>query len=104
MVSAGAGADSGVPISNVPSTASGAGLGRGACEGDCTSSYPGAGAMLATSGCTAKAFFCSDEHLTAWRERTDPHGAGFRLLMEAALQVGKGLFVPMLADAAPGRL
>lgn len=62
-----------------------------------------AGGCAATSGCTAKAFFCSDEHLAAWRERTYPHGAGFRLSMEAALQVGKGLFVPMLADAAPGR-
>ena len=62
-----------------------------------------AGGCAATSGCTAKAFFCSDEHLAAWRERTEPHGAGFRLPMEAALQTGKGLFVPMLADAAPGR-
>ena len=66
-----------------------------------------AGGCAATSGCTAKAFFCSDEHLVAWRERIDPYGAGFRLSMEAALQVGKGLFVPMLAgsffptDAAP---
>ena len=51
----------------------------------------------ATSGCTAKAFFCSDEHLTAWRERSDPDGVGFRLPMEAALQVGMALFVPMLA-------
>lgn len=51
----------------------------------------------ATSGCTAKAFLCSDEHLTAWRERSDPGGAGFRLSMEAALQVGMALFVPMLA-------
>lgn len=66
------------------------------------------GGCAATSGCTAKTFFCSDGHLAAWRERTDPHGAGFRLSMEAALQVGKGLFVPMLAgsafpaDSAPG--
>lgn len=51
----------------------------------------------ATSGCTVKLFFCSDEHLAAWRARVDPGGAGFRLSMEAALQVGKGLFVPMLA-------
>lgn len=51
----------------------------------------------ATSGCTAKAFFCSDEHLSAWRERSDPDGIGFRLSMAAALQVGMALFVPMLA-------
>jgi Arc/MetJ family transcription regulator len=50
----------------------------------------------ATSGCTVKLFSCSDEHLTAWHQRVDPHGAGFRLPVEAALQVGKGLFVPML--------
>ncbi|MBU8541937.1 alkylmercury lyase family protein [Falsiroseomonas tokyonensis] len=52
----------------------------------------------ATSGCTVKVFLCSDEHLTAWRQRVDPGGAGFRLSLEAALQVGKGLFVPMLAS------
>lgn len=51
----------------------------------------------ATSGCTVKLFFCSDEHLAAWRQRVDPGGAGFQLSVEAALQVGKGLFVPMLA-------
>nr|WP_256476215.1 organomercurial lyase [Siccirubricoccus soli] len=51
----------------------------------------------ATSGCTVKLFFYSDEHLAAWRQRVDPGGAGFRLSVEAALQVGKGLFVPMLA-------
>lgn len=51
----------------------------------------------ATSGCNVKLFFCSDEHLSAWRQRVDPGGAGFRLSVEAALQVGKGLFVPMLA-------
>lgn len=58
-----------------------------------------AGGCAATSGCTAKAFFCSDEHLAAWRERAEPGGAGFRLSMEAALQVGKALFVPMLANS-----
>lgn len=51
----------------------------------------------ATSGCMAKLFFCSGEHIDAWRQRVDPDGAGFRLSMKAALQVGKGMFVPMLA-------
>lgn len=50
----------------------------------------------ATSGCTVKVFFCSDEHLQAWRS-ADPAGAsGFRLSMEEGLQVGQAMFVPML--------
>lgn len=56
----------------------------------------------ATSGCTVKLFFCSDEHLAAWRSLVDPGGAGFLLSVEAALQVGKGLFVPMLAPRSEG--
>lgn len=51
----------------------------------------------ATSGCTVKRFFCSDEHLASWRKRVDPNGRGFRLSMEAAFQVGKAVFVPMLS-------
>lgn len=62
-----------------------------------------AGGCSATSGCTVKVFFCSDEHLAAWRERADPDGTGFRLSVEAALQVGKALFVPMLAAGQVGR-
>jgi hypothetical protein len=54
----------------------------------------------ATSGCTVKLFFCSDEHLMAWRRRADPDGAGLRLSMEAAFQVAKAIFVPMLADGS----
>lgn len=61
-----------------------------------------AGGCGATSGCTVKVFFCSDEHLAAWRQRVDPGGIGFRLSVEAALQVGKGLFVPMLAARPEG--
>lgn len=49
-----------------------------------------------------KLFVCSDEHLVAWRQRLDPGGAGFRLSVEAALQVGNGLFVPMLAARPDG--
>lgn len=56
----------------------------------------------ATSGCTVKLFFCSDGHLAAWRQRADQGAAGFRLSVEAALQVGKGLFVPMLAARPDG--
>lgn len=58
----------------------------------------------AVSGCTVKRFFCSDEHLQAWRDRADPTCAGFRLSLEAAFQVGKALFVPMLAGAAEAAL
>ena len=54
----------------------------------------------ATSGCTLKVFFCSDDHLAAWRERSDRDGPGFRLSVDAALQVGGALFVPMLATGA----
>jgi hypothetical protein len=62
-----------------------------------------AGGCSATSGCTVMVFFCSDEHLVAWRERADPDGTGFRLSAEAALQVGKALFVPMLAAGPVAR-
>jgi hypothetical protein len=48
-----------------------------------------------------KRFFCSDVHLQAWRGRADPKGRGFRLSMEAAFEVGKALFVPMLAAPSP---
>jgi mercuric reductase len=55
----------------------------------------------ATSGCEMKTFFCSDEHLEAWRLQADPAGIGFRLSIGEALQVGKAIFVPMLADGTP---
>jgi hypothetical protein len=47
----------------------------------------------ATSLCTVQTFFCSDEHLNAWRA---PHANGFRLSIDEALQVGKAIFGPML--------
>jgi Alkylmercury lyase/IclR helix-turn-helix domain len=56
-----------------------------------------AGGCAATSGCKAKTFFCSDEHLRAWRDRSDRHGGGFRLTVAEAAQVGMAMFVPMLA-------
>jgi len=59
-----------------------------------------AGGCAATSGCTSKVFFCSDEHLTTWHNSPSLDGAGLRLSMDAALQVGKALFVPMLAGLA----
>jgi Alkylmercury lyase len=56
-----------------------------------------AGGCAATSGCALKLFFCSDEHLETWRGRTDQAVPGFRLMPDAALQVGIALFGPMLA-------
>jgi mercuric reductase len=50
----------------------------------------------ATSGCTLKAYFCSREHLAAWRERHDRDGVGFALTPAAALQIGLALFLPLL--------
>ncbi len=57
-----------------------------------------AGGCAATSGCTSKVFFCSDEHLTASDKGAGLEGVGFRLSVNAAMQVGKALFVPMLAE------
>ncbi len=54
----------------------------------------------ATSGCTVKRYFCSEQHLAPWRHRADPNGIGFRLSMEAALLIKKAIFVPMLATGA----
>lgn len=62
-----------------------------------------AGDCGATSGCRTKVFACSDVHLDAWRVRAAADVPGFRLTMEAALQVGAALFVPMLAHCDPGR-
>jgi hypothetical protein len=49
----------------------------------------------ATSLCTVQAFFCSEEHLQAWRRDSSPAG-GVRLTLEEGLQVGRAIFVPML--------
>ncbi len=53
----------------------------------------------ATSLCTVIAFFCSDEHLTQWREDEHPGVDGFRLSIDEAQQVGMAIFTPMLAPA-----
>jgi hypothetical protein len=58
------------------------------------------GGCAATSGCTLKPFFCSAAHLETWRGNTDPGGAGIRLSVQAAFQVGLALFGPMLMAAA----
>ncbi len=59
-----------------------------------------AGGCAATSGCALKLFFCSPNHLEAWRAGADPGGPGFRLPLPVALQVGLALFGPMLPRGA----
>jgi alkylmercury lyase-like protein len=56
-----------------------------------------AGNCGATTGCTLKVFFCSDEHLHAWREAEKAPSPGFRLSVDEAHQVGRAIFAPMLS-------
>ncbi len=50
----------------------------------------------ATSLCTVLAFFCSDEHLAAWRAGEGAGHSGLCLSLNAALEVGKAIFMPIL--------
>jgi mercuric reductase len=61
------------------------------------------GACAANSLCATTAFFCSDEHLSAWRSERSTDEPGFRLSMEEGLEAGRALFGPSLAglDGAP---
>lgn len=54
----------------------------------------------ADSLCTVMAFFCTDEHLQSWRDAQDRESKGFRLSMDEGLQVGKAIFMPLLATAS----
>jgi hypothetical protein len=65
-----------------------------------------AGGCSATSLCTVLNFFCSDDHLAAWRRGAGQGQAGYRLSMAAALQVGRAIFSPILrpAVASSGRV
>lgn len=47
--------------------------------------------------CTVIAFFCSDDHLEAWRRENHPNIEGYRLSLDEALEVGRALFAPSLA-------
>lgn len=60
------------------------------------------GACAANSLCATTAFFCSDDHLSAWRHEQAADEAGFRLSIEEGLEAGRALFGPSLAglDAA----
>jgi hypothetical protein len=52
----------------------------------------------ATSLCTVLAFFCCDEHLRSWRE-ANREVKGFRLSMVEGFQVGRAIFMDLLASA-----
>ena len=54
----------------------------------------------ADSLCTVMAFFCTDEHLESWRDTRDAKQKGFRLSMNEGLQMGKAIFMPLLATAS----
>lgn len=55
----------------------------------------------ANSLCTVLAFFCSDDHLEAWRSGPGRAVPGFRLSMDEGLQLGKAIFVPRVRVAEP---
>ena len=55
------------------------------------------GACAANSLCATTAFFCSDDHLSAWRPEQAADEAGFRLSIEEGLEAGRALFGPSLA-------
>jgi mercury(II) reductase len=55
------------------------------------------GACAANSLCAITAFFCSDDHLSAWRREQAADEAGFRLSIEEGLEAGRALFGPSLA-------
>ena len=55
------------------------------------------GGCAASSLCATTAFFCSDEHLSLWRDERSADKPGFRLSIEEGLQAGRALFGPSLA-------
>jgi mercury(II) reductase len=61
------------------------------------------GACAANSLCATTSFFCSDDHLSAWRRERSADELGFRLSIEEGLEAGRALFGPSLAglDTAP---
>jgi mercuric reductase len=55
------------------------------------------GGCAANSLCAKTAFFCSDDHLAAWRGEHAADAPGFRLSIEEGLEAGRALFGPSLA-------
>jgi mercuric reductase len=58
------------------------------------------GGCAAKSLCTATSFFCSDDHLAAWRREQPADKPGFRLSIAEALEAGRAIFGPSLARLA----
>ena len=56
-----------------------------------------ANSCAADSLCTVMAFFCSSAHLDSWRASQDSESRGFHLSMDQGLQMGKAIFMPVLA-------
>ena len=54
----------------------------------------------ADSLCTVMAFFCSDDHLESWRSAQGSATKGYRLSADEGLQMGKAIFMPLLAAAS----
>ncbi len=54
----------------------------------------------ADSLCTTMAFFCSDSHLESWRTKQNVEPKGFRLSLDEGFQLGKAIFMPLLAPAS----
>jgi mercury(II) reductase len=59
-------------------------------------------ACAANSLCATTAFFCTDEHLSAWRRERSANEPGFRLSIEEGLEAGRALFGPSLAGIDEG--
>src|SRR5216683_664553 len=55
------------------------------------------GACAANSLCATTAFFCSDDHLSAWRREQAADEAGFRPSIEEGPEAGRAVFGPSLA-------
>jgi hypothetical protein len=55
-----------------------------------------------SSTCPSIVFFCSDEHLQSWREAQKPRRDGVRLTIDGALEVGRAIFGPVLAEPSSG--
>lgn len=55
------------------------------------------GECAANSLCTATAFFCTDDHLSAWRRQRPSDEPGFRLSIDEGLEAGRAIFGPNLA-------
>lgn len=51
----------------------------------------------ADTHCSVMAYFCSDDHLSAWRNEQKGNSKGHRLSIEQGLEAGAAIFIPFLA-------